>query len=267
MNFNLKNKVILFTGCTGVLGKAMVQYLAKEKATLLLVGRSEEKLSQLYNEIQLDSPNSQYYVCDILSEDSLNNLKSKIKDKVEGIDVLINAAGGNIQGAVITPSQNFNETSTEDLKKVMEINYLGTFLPCKVFVDILNTNASIINLSSMASDRPLTRILGYASSKAAVENFTKWLAIELAQKSEKKIRVNAIAPGFFLTEQNKQLLTNEDGSLSDRSIRILNNTPFQRFGTPEDLLGALHWLSSDASKFVTGIILPVDGGFRAYSGV
>jgi NAD(P)-dependent dehydrogenase (short-subunit alcohol dehydrogenase family) len=267
MNFNVENKVILFTGCTGVLGKAMAIYLAQQNAILLLVGRNENKLKSLLFEVKKYNSKSNYYIADVSNEDDLIAIRNKIIVDFKGIDVLINAAGGNLPGATILPHQNFNETATSDLKKILDLNYIGTFLPCKTFVDILNINASIINISSMAANKPLTRVLGYASAKAAVDNFTKWLAVELAQKNANKIRVNAIAPGFFLTEQNRTLLTHPDGSLTDRGQKIIEHTPFNKFGTPEDLFGVLHWLCSDASLFVTGTIVTVDGGFSAFSGV
>ena len=185
------------------------------------------------------------------------------------LDVLINAAGGNLPGAVIQPSQDLMDTDLDELRKVMELNYLGTFIPTKVFLPLFlkEKKGSIINISSMTAQRPLTRVLGYGSAKAAVDNLTQWLAVECCQKYGDGIRVNAIAPGFFLTEQNRTLLTNEDGSLTERGLRIIENTPMKEFGNPEDLLGAVHWLCSDASRFVTGTIIPVDGGFNAYSGV
>lgn len=267
MNFNIENKIILFSGCTGVLGNAMSEYLAQQKATLLLLGRNEDKLKSTLDLVQKYSPNSSYFLADVTDEVALQKVKSQIQEKYKGIDILINAAGGNMPGATVMPNQSFSDASTEDLKKILDLNYIGTVLPSKIFVDILQKNGSIINISSMAASRPLTRVLGYASSKAAIDNFTKWLAVELAQKTTQNIRVNAIAPGFFLTEQNRNLLTNSDGSLTERGKKIMEHTPFNRFGNPEDLLGALHWLCADASLFVTGTIVAVDGGFSAFSGV
>lgn len=172
-------------------------------------------------------------------------------------------------GAIVTPDQTIADLSGEDVKKIMDLNYLGTFLPIKTFLPLLNSGnpASIINISSMAASRPMTRVMGYASAKAAVDNLTKWLSVEFSKKFGSHLRVNAVAPGFFLTEQNRQLLTQEDGSLTSRGNQIIDHTPMARFGDPEDLFGTIQWLCSDASKFVTGTTIAVDGGFSAYSGV
>jgi NAD(P)-dependent dehydrogenase (short-subunit alcohol dehydrogenase family) len=185
------------------------------------------------------------------------------------IDVLINAAGGNMKGAVITPEQRLPDADTDALREVMELNYLGSFLPIKVFLPLFlkENKGSIINISSMAASRPMTRVLGYSSAKAAIDNLTKWLSVEFCMKYGKDLRVNAIAPGFFLTDQNRGLLTQSDGSLTDRGNKIIGHTPMGTFGQPSDLFGVTQWLCSDASSFVTGTIIPVDGGFSAYSGV
>jgi NAD(P)-dependent dehydrogenase (short-subunit alcohol dehydrogenase family) len=182
---------------------------------------------------------------------------------------LINLAGGNRPDAIVSPIQTLEDLSPEAVKKVMDLNYQGTLIPIKCFFPLMLSNKSgnIINISSMAASRPMTRVVGYASAKAAIDNLTKWLSVEFAQKHGQNFRVNAIAPGFFLTEQNRSLLTESNGSLTQRGNQIIAHTPMNRFGEPEDLLGTLQWLCSDASKFVTGTIIPVDGGFSAYSGV
>jgi NAD(P)-dependent dehydrogenase (short-subunit alcohol dehydrogenase family) len=194
---------------------------------------------------------------------------NKIRDRYKTVDVLINLAGGNMPEAIVTPLQTLEDLSTEAVKKVMDLNYQGTLIPIKYFFPLMlaNNAGNVINISSMASSRPMTRVVGYASAKAAIDNLTKWLAVEFNQKHGQNYRINAIAPGFFLTEQNQALLTESDGSLTQRGNQIISHTPMGRFGAPEDLLGTLQWLCSDASKFVTGIIIPVDGGFSAYSGV
>ena len=208
-------------------------------------------------------------VADVTDAAQLSAVQQEIKVNFGAAHALINAAGGNLPGAVIMPDQSLLDCDVGALQKVMELNYLGTFLPIKVLLPLfLETGTgSIINISSMSASRPMTRVMGYSSSKAAIDNLTKWMAVEFAHKYGEGIRVNAIAPGFFLTEQNRTLLTREDGSLTARGEQILNNTPVGRFGSPDELLGAVHWLCSDASKFVTGTIVEVDGGFGAYAGV
>lgn len=267
--FNLTNKIVVVTGANGVLGSAMCHYLAQNKAKVIVLGRNKEKIEKVANEINANSGFAYAVMANITNEKELELACIEINNNFEKIDILVNVAGGNMPGAVIMPNQIFEEASADDLQKVMELNYMGTVLPTKILMPLLrnSSSASIINISSMAASRPLTRVMGYASSKAAIDNFTKWLAVELATKSNNKIRVNAIAPGFFLTEQNKNLLTNPDGTLTDRGNQIISHTPFKRFGNPDDLFGALHWLATDASKFVTGTIVAVDGGFNAYSGV
>ena len=172
-------------------------------------------------------------------------------------------------GAVIMPEQNFFDLQIDQFQKVVDLNLLGTVLPTKIFCDVMakNKKGVVINIASMSSFRPITRVVGYSAAKAAVDNFTGWLAIEMAKKFGEGIRVNAIAPGFFITEQNRKLLTNEDGTYTARGQAAINSTPFARFGVPEELIGTLIWLCSDASKFVTGVDVPVDGGFNVFCGV
>jgi NAD(P)-dependent dehydrogenase (short-subunit alcohol dehydrogenase family) len=209
------------------------------------------------------------YYGDVTDEESLEKVAKVIETQHGHLDVLINSAGGNMPGAVIRPDQNFLDLDTNALRKVIDLNYLGTVLPIKTLLPLMlkNGKGNILNISSMAATRPMTRVMGYASAKAAIDNLTKWLSVELAHKHGPSFRVNAIAPGFFLTEQNRTLLTDSDGSLTQRGNQIISHTPMSRFGKPEDLLGALQWLCSDASAFVTGTIVAVDGGFSAYSGV
>jgi NAD(P)-dependent dehydrogenase (short-subunit alcohol dehydrogenase family) len=200
---------------------------------------------------------------------SVERAAKEIESEHDSLDILINAAGGNMPGAVVTPDQNFLDLDLPSLRKVMDLNYLGTVLPIKALLPLMikNNRGNILNISSMAASRPMTRVMGYASAKAAIDNLTKWLSVELATKHGPQFRVNAIAPGFFLTEQNRTLLTENDGSLTSRGNQIITHTPMNRFGEPDDLLGTLQWLCSDASAFVTGTIVSVDGGFSAYSGV
>jgi NAD(P)-dependent dehydrogenase (short-subunit alcohol dehydrogenase family) len=267
--FSLEGKKIAFSGATGVLGKTMALHLAAAGAELLLLGRTPEKVTELVGEVTAAGGKAFAYVADVTDEESLESVAKEIEVQHGYIDVLINAAGGNMPGAVVRPDQNFLDLDTQALRKVMDLNYLGTVLPIKALLPLMlkRGKGNILNISSMAASRPMTRVMGYASAKAAIDNLTKWLSVELAQKHGPEFRVNAIAPGFFLTEQNRTLLTEPDGSLTQRGNQIISHTPMSRFGKPEDLLGALQWLCSDASAFVSGTIVPVDGGFSAYSGV
>ncbi|GAA4273705.1 SDR family oxidoreductase [Aquimarina gracilis] len=267
--FSIQNKIIVITGATGILGSVIAKYLARQGAKIIPLGRNQLKVDSLVNEIKEEGGIAIPMLTDVTNEDQLNVVQQQLKKQFGKIDVLINAAGGNMSGAIITPDQTLLDSDTTSLKKVIELNYLGTFLPVKVLLPLfLNENKGIIvNFSSMSAQRPLTRVMGYSSAKAAIDNLTQWLAVEFCQKYGEGIRVNAIAPGFFLTEQNRTLLTQENGNLTERGQQIVDNTPIGRFGKPEELLGTLHWLSSEASKFVTGTIIPVDGGFNAYSGV
>lgn len=267
--FSVSNKTIILSGATGVLGKAIALHLASEGAKMIILGRNPSKVDALVSEIKERNGNAHAAVADVTDEDALQRLREKLSEEFSSIDVLINAAGGNMPGATVIPDQTLEDLASEDVKTVMELNYMGTFLPTKTFLPLLKNAAkpSIINISSMAATRPMTRVMGYASAKAAVDNLTKWLSVEFSKKFGPHFRVNAVAPGFFLTDQNRQLLTEEDGSLTSRGNQIIEHTPMARFGNPEDLFGTIQWLCSDASTFVTGTIVPVDGGFSAYSGV
>jgi NAD(P)-dependent dehydrogenase (short-subunit alcohol dehydrogenase family) len=267
--FSIKSKIVLMSGATGVLGSALAEHLASEGAILVVMGRNEEKVKALVHNIERTGGRAFPLISDVIKEEALLKSRNVLLEEFGRIDVLINAAGGNMKGAVIAPDQTVLEADTEALRQVMELNYLGTFLPVKVFLPLFfkAEKGSIINISSMTASRPMTRVMGYSSAKAAIDNLTKWLSVEFCKKHGKDIRVNAIAPGFFLTEQNRSLLTRADGSLTDRGARILDHTPMGTFGEPSDLFGVTQWLCSDASAFVTGTIIPVDGGFSAYSGV
>lgn len=267
--FSIKNKKIVITGATGVLGETMTNHLASEGATVLIIGRTASKVEQLVDSIRMRGDHADGFLADVTNENQVVQAAEQIKSRYNSIDILINLAGGNIAEAVVGPLQTMEDLSTDAVKKVMELNYQGTLIPIKAFLPLMLVNKAgiIINISSMAASKPLTRVLGYASAKAAIDNLTKWMAVELNQKHGEGFRVNAIAPGFFLTEQNKSLLTDNSGGLTSRGNQIIAHTPMDRFGKPEDLLGTLQWLCSDASKFVSGTIIPVDGGFSAYSGV
>lgn len=267
--FNLENKVIVLTGGCGVLGGGIAKYLLENKATVVLLHYKEKPLQDTLTEFQKISNNVSGYVCNVVDEESLQEASEKIITRYKKIDVLINAAGGNKSGATIGPDDSVFDVDVEQFKQVIDLNLFGSIIPSIVFGKEMAANKKgvIINLSSMAAERALTRVMGYSASKAAVDNFTKWMAVELAQKYGDGMRVNAIAPGFFIGNQNRALLTNSDGSYTARGNTIINNTPMNRFGTPDELNGAIHYLCSDASKFVTGTVLAIDGGFGAFSGV
>lgn len=266
--FDLKNKVIVITGATGVLASSLALSLAKNNARLVLLGRNQKLLDELTKKI------NQYtvvenYTADVLKKSDLEKICKKVVKSFDRIDVLVNAVGGNLPGAVIPDSKSIFDLSENDFDEVVDLNLKGTIMPSVVFGKVMAKQASgsIINYSSMTVDRVITRVVGYSAAKAAMENFTRWMAVEMALKFGDGIRVNAIAPGFFIGKQNKKLLLNEDGSLTERGEKIIRNTPMKRFGNADELSGAIHFLSSESSSFITGIVLPVDGGFSAYSGV
>lgn len=264
--FNISDKVVVITGGTGVLGTSMVEYLAHHGAKVVVLARNKEKGDKLIDKVRSNGGEAIFLVTDVNNKDILEQNKKDILEKYKKIDILINGAGGNMPGATIGPDKTIFDLNIDDFKTVVDLNLIGTVLPSIVFGSCMTERkkGSIINISSESALRPLTRVVGYGAAKAAVTNFTKFLAIELATKFGEGLRVNAIAPGFFITEQNRALLTNEDGSYTDRGNTIIAHTPFGRFGQPEELLGTLHWLVSDASKFVTGTLSVVDGGFDAF---
>jgi NAD(P)-dependent dehydrogenase (short-subunit alcohol dehydrogenase family) len=267
--FGINGKVAVVTGGTGVLGNKMCLALSKAGAAVVILGRRKDAADDLAAAIEKEGGKAMGISADVLDEKQLREAKEKILSTFGSIDILVNGAGGNIPGAVIAPDKTFMDLKMDDFKKVVDLNLHGTVLPSQIFGEAMvsKKRGIIINISSMSAMVPLTRIVGYSAAKSAVSNFTQWLAVEMAHKFGEGIRVNAIAPGFFLTEQNRNLLTQPDGSLTDRGKSIINSTPFKRFGEADELSGALLWLSSDASKFVSGIVVPVDGGYSAFSGV
>ena len=267
--FNVKNKVVVITGGTGALGTAMAEGLLKAGANVVLLGRNKEKLESKLKSLTNLGGEVSGYTCDVLHEDEIREVNRKISEKHLRIDALINAAGGNMPGATVTPNQTIFDIKLSEFDKVTQLNFDGTVLTTLIFGKTMaeQKKGSIINVSSMAVERAISRGVGYSAAKAAVENFTRWMAMELAQKFGDGLRVNAIAPGFLITDQNRNLLTNEDGSLTERGETIIKLTPFRRFGEPEEFIGSIIWLVSDASKFVTGTIVAIDGGFNAFSGV
>ncbi len=265
--FNIQDKVIVITGGTGVLGTSMVEYLAAHGAKVAVLARNLEKGNALVESVREKGGEVSFYQTDVTDEAVLRQNAENIIAKYGKIDVLINGAGGNMPGATIGPNNNIFDLKMDDFRNVVDINLMGTVVPTVVFADYMvkEKRGNIINISSASALRPLTRVAGYGAAKAAVTNFTKYMAGEMALKFGEDFRVNALCPGFFITEQNRALLTNPDGSYSDRGNTIIAHTPFRRFGNPEDLLGTLHYLISDASKFVTGTVAIVDGGFDSFS--
>jgi len=270
--FSLKGKTAVVTGGGGVLGGAIAAGLADSGAAVAIGDLLPEMADGCARRIQAGGGVAKGYGMDVFSPESIRTCCESVLRDFGSVDILVNAVGGNMKGATTAPEQSFFQLPFEALSKVMELNLLGgVIVPSQIFVPAMLKNPSggvIINISSMNAFRPLTRIPGYSAAKAAVSNFTQWLAVHLAQEYKPLIRVNAIAPGFFLTEQNRYLMTEkETGNLTPRGQTILGHTPLGRFGSPEDLVGATLWLASDASRFVTGTIIPVDGGFSAFSGV
>lgn len=267
--FNLEGKVILVTGGCGILGGAIATYLLENNATVILLHYKKAPLHEVVEKFKKISNNVAGFVCNVVEEKSLQDAASQVMKTYGKIDVLINAAGGNKPGATVGPNQSVFEVDVDQFKQVIDLNLFGSIIPSLVFGKEMakNNKGAIINISSMAADRAITRVMGYSASKAAIDNFTKWMSVELAQKYGDGMRVNAIAPGFFIGNQNRALLTNEDGSYTDRGNTIIRNTPMNRFGEANELNGAVHYLCTEASKFVTGIVIPIDGGFSAYSGV
>ena len=265
--FDLNGKVVLITGGAGVLGSNMAKVLAEHGANVGIMGLTDVEAETAVNEIIKNGGKSFPVTANVLNKESLEQVKDFIIKEYGRLDILINAAGGNMPGATIGTDQAIYDMQLGDLQKVLDLNIIGTMLPSQVFSEIFAKQKSgvIINISSASAQRPLTRVVGYSASKAAIDNFTKWMAVEMGTKFGEGIRVNAIAPGFFIGAQNRALLLTPEGNLTPRGEKIIDMTPMKRFGVPEDLDGVLMFLCSDASKFVTGIVINVDGGFGVSS--
>ena len=267
--FSLKGKVAVVTGGTGVLGSSISQGLGEAGAKICLLHLHPRK--EVVENLRKKKIVVRDFLVDVLRRESLEICREKILKEFGRIDILVNCAGGNVKEATCFPEQKFFDLPLSGLEKVVGLNLFGgAILPSQVFGKAMVKNeegGSIINISSMASLRPLTRVVGYSASKAAVNNFTQWLAVHLAREYSPRLRVNAICPGFFLTPQNRWLLIEETGNLTPRGKSVLAHTPMGEFGKPEDLIGVSIWLASSASRFVTGAVIPVDGGFSAFSGV
>ncbi len=268
--FDLTGKVAAVTGAGGVLCSQMAKALACAGAKVAVMDLSPDAAKKIADEIKAQGGTAIAVKCNVLDKKQIEDAAKEVTAKLGNVDILVNGAGGNKKDATTSDSMTFFDLPAEAIRGVFDLNFLGTLLPSQVFGKDMAKNGSgvILNVSSMNAFRPLTKICGYSAAKAAVSNFTQWLAVHINQNYSKDIRVNAIAPGFFLTEQNRFLLTNEkNGVLTPRGKTIIEHTPMGRFGKPEDLTGTMLWLVSDAAKFVTGVVVPVDGGFSAFSGV
>lgn len=267
--FDVKGKVIVMTGACGVLGQTIVKYFAAQGSKMVLLSREHscDKGNAMVAAIEAEGGEACFLATDVLDRSRLEKNYEQIMERYGRIDVLMNAAGGNMASATVQPDKTIFDLDIDAVKKVTELNLFGTITPTVVFAKAMveQQSGSIINFASESALRPLSRVAGYGVAKAAVVNWTKYLAAELAAKFGSGLRVNAIAPGFILSEQNRTLLTNPDGSLTARSHTILSHTPYNRFLEADELTGTLHWLASDASKAVTGTVTVVDGGFDAFS--
>lgn len=265
--FDIGGHVVVMTGATGVLGRAISVYLAGQGAKVVVMGRKVEMGEHIVSTIKTNGGEAMFLATDVLDRRVLERNLDDVMSHYGRVDALLNAAGGNMPGATIAPDETIFDLAPDDFRSVTDLNLLGTVLPTQVFLRpmVEQGGGTVVNFSSMSAFRPLTRVLGYGVAKAGVSNFTAYMATEVARKFTPAIRVNAIAPGFFLTDQNRTLLTNTDGSWTVRGTDIIRHTPMGRMGEPEELCGTIHYLISEASRFVTGTVAIVDGGFNAFS--
>ncbi len=275
--FSLEGQVAIVTGGTGVLGGAMARGLAQAGARVGILGRRKERADAVIAEIEAAGGQALALAADVLDRAQLEAARDAVLAQWGHIDILVNAAGGNVPAATLSEDKTFFDLPIDAFEQVFELNLLGTVLPTQVFGAAMTQSRSaelgaaargcIVNISSMGALRVITRVVGYSAAKAAVDNLTRWLAVELARKYGAGLRVNAIAPGFFIGEQNRDLLLNKDGSLTARGQTIIDHTPAGRFGEPDELISTLIWLCSPGARFVNGVVVPVDGGFAVFSGV
>ena len=268
--FDIQGRTAVITGGSGGLGSAIAYALAEEGARVAVISLHAASSAKVVDAVKADGGEALGVACDVMDRAELENAYSKVLDNYGHIDILINAAGGNSPQATTSANASFFDLDVDAINAVLGLNFTGTFQSCQVFGRSMveQGQGCIVNIASMNALRPLTRIPAYSAAKAAVANFTQWLAVYMAREYSVQIRVNAISPGFFMTEQNRFLLTNaKTGAMTERGQTILQHTPMGRLGKPEDLIGTLLWLVSPASSFVTGTVIPVDGGFSAFSGV
>jgi len=268
-NYSLEGKVIVVTGGTGILGNAFVDAIVEAGGAVGILGRKKEVAEERAAAINAKGGKAIALVADVLKVDELEAAKKKVLDAFGKIDGLVNAAGGNMPEGVLQPNEDIFSMNIQGMQRTLDINLWGTVIPTQVFGEAIakTGKGSIVNISSMNSKRAITKVLGYNMGKAAVDCYNQWFAVELANRYGDKIRMNALAPGFFLTEQNRYLLTKKEGGYTERGEAVIKQTPFKRFGNPDELQGALVWLLSDASAFVTGSMICVDGGFSIFGGV
>jgi len=265
--FNIQDNVTVITGGTGVLGRTIAKYLAAEGAKVIILGRKADVGNAIVDDAKKDGLTIQFMQTDVMEPAIVEQNCRDILNLYGRVDTLLNAAGGNMPGATIAPDKTFFDLDPAQFQTVLNLNLTGTVIPTQVFLRpmVEQGAGAIINFSSMAAFRPMTRVCGYAAAKAGISNFTAYMATECAKKFGENIRVNAIAPGFFITEQNRALLTNPDGSYTQRGQDVIRQTPFGRMGEPEELCGTIHYLMSPAAKFVTGTVAVVDGGFNCFA--
>ncbi len=267
--FSLEGQVAIVTGGTGVLGGAMAHGLARAGAKVGILGRRREQAESVVQAIEAQGGSALALPADVLNREQLERARDAVVEQWGQLDILVNAAGGNMPAATLAPGRSFFELPVEGMEPVIALNLQGTLLPSQLFGEVMARarRGCIVNISSMAAQQAMTRVVGYGVAKAAVENATRWLAVELARSFGSRLRVNAIAPGFFVGEQNRALLLNGNGTLTPRGQTIIDRTPTGRFGEPEELISTLVWLCGPGAAFVNGVVVPVDGGFSAFSGV
>jgi NAD(P)-dependent dehydrogenase (short-subunit alcohol dehydrogenase family) len=267
--FDVSGKVIVVTGAAGVLAGGVAKYLQEQGAHVVYLDLHSERVDEVLVEARQISAACSGYACNVLDQAALDAVYEQVLATCGRVDVLINGAGGNMPGATVGPDQDVFDLKMDDYSKVLDLNLKGTVMPTLTFAKAFKAQGSgcVVNFSSMSSPLAITRVLGYSNAKAAIDNFTRWMATEMALKYGDKVRVNALAPGFFIGNQNRALLINEDGSYTERGQQVIDNTPFRRFGEQDEVYGTIHFLISEAASFVTGTVVPVDGGFSTFSGV
>lgn len=276
--FSLEGKVAVVTGGTGTLGSVMARGLAQAGAKVAVMGRRKERAEEVAQTISNSGDEAMALPADVLDREGLTSAREELLERWGRVDILLNGAGGNVPEATLNETREVFDLSEEAFREVFDLNLMGTLLPTQVFGEAMarpgvrvegadGPSGCIVNFSSMAADRAITRVVGYSTAKGAVENLTRWLAVDMARRYGEGLRVNAISPGFFIGAQNRSLLLNEDDSLTDRGRTIVEHTPAGRFGEPKELVATLIWLCGSGASFVNGVVVPVDGGFSAFSGV